>query len=1140
MGYNNQLDKPILKFPKYFNRKKLLITIGAILLVAVISVVVWVVWWNFSPVATVNGEKISRQEFNTETSQLEKFYKYNKDKKSLKNLDQITKDRLTEEAIIRAESQRRGIKVSAAEINVEYQKLVKQYKSEAEFTQTIKSAYDYTPQLAKNAIEIRLLRDKLQLEVLKGYDVTEYLVRYDLGTRGLKENPTSKGAIDAAYIRLQQGSTMEKLATDPICQPSICGIASMSHVNAVTAINLFFASKGEDYAAISKLTKTGEITGIVKSSGGYYVIYRADRISRGTFNTWDEFIKDYKSKYVSYGTATKIAVEYKRLSYWLLGLFNTTAYAVTSDGSNCSYNSPQGPDDKYSPIGVSGHVYDAVTDYPIASATIRAYISNYKGSCYKQFATQSAKNNSNYNNIVNFCPSCGRSDNTVTTNSNGKYLFNDSNTVECHFHYTWTYQAAGYDTKTFDGVPPNNLGTGHLMNGQSMVSDVRLAPTPHDLTIIIVNSGGSSGTVNSSDGTNPINCTDNNGVCTRQFTHYGVETTLTASAGSGSSFSSWSGNTISNPAPPVCNTTSATGCTVRMGQDRTITATFYKAPVVPHWSIIPEVSVYIGTPPAVPVHNITASPTQVVRWKHSIYNNSPDTTSTVNYYWHNSGGYWSGDGGASWFSGLGPYGTNNVPTSPSHPVTQDDVGKTLCRWTMASPKAWNDTGLIAAGPACASIPYNYTLTPSVGHDHSDVIDVGESFKVIPGVSSSGPTKSKATQWQLTQMIVNPGVTPPHLGSTGASPTAPAPCVSYFAGSGVACTSLSSGTTVFDENGAWSGSTPGTISVTVGDDYAIGTRLCYAFSLQPWASLDDRWIHTAPKCLVVGKSPKTQIWGGDLLVREGGGLVTTSKSLKSERTFGSWAEYGIIAAGNITGAASGAAFAGPGLANATICGYSPLSFTNAVDTKCIESVPIGNYSSAGSMPDVDGSFPGLSKDINPGNYDVNSLTAGINSVSGNGNVTLLPSELSSGKTIILKTTGEVTISGDITYANGPYPKISQLPQLVIIADRIIINSGVSQVNAWLIAKNSDNTGFIKTCEIVGDMVNKCSNPLTINGPVMTNHLYLYRTAGSGSGVASGDPAEVFNLRADAYLWAVNQATSTGRIRTVYTTELPPRF
>lgn len=162
---------------------------------------------------------------------------------------------------------------------------------------------------------------------------------------------------------------------------------------------------------------------------------------------------------------------------------------------------------------------------------------------------------------------------------------------------------------------------------------------------------------------------------------------------------------------------------------------------------------------------------------------------------------------------------------------------------------------------------------------------------------------------------------------------------------------------------------------------------------------------------------------------------------------------------------------------------------------------------------------------------------------NGNLTLNTSNLAPNKTVILKVTGTVTIAGNQT--NNPnnngagYKDISQLSQLIIIANKIVINRAVTNVDAWLIAKGSDGT--IQTCDDISTpTINTCNQKLVVNGPVMANHLVLLRTVGSGTGAASNDPAEVFNLRADAYLWATAHSVSYGRAQTVFTTELPPRF
>jgi hypothetical protein len=331
-------------------------------------------------------------------------------------------------------------------------------------------------------------------------------------------------------------------------------------------------------------------------------------------------------------------------------------------------------------------------------------------------------------------------------------------------------------------------------------------------------------------------------------------------------------------------------------------------------------------------------------------------------------------------------------------------------------------------------------------------------------------------------------------------------------------------------------------VTTGD-YEVGTKICYAFSVQPHSSSDNQWAHSAPTCLIIGKKPKVQIWAGDLWSR---GLVQTSTSIKGNITFGSWVEYSIFANGLIKGTASGSAFAGAGLASADVsgCNYSTLSFTNAGSSTCGSAgSTIGNYITSRSIPDVVASFPGagtaISGTVVPNDLPKN-LPSSIVDVYSASDLTLNGSTLVPAKSIIIKATGTVTINGDQRYTNGPYINISQLPQLVIIANKIVINSSVTNVDAWLVAKNTESTGEIDTCEVIGDTSDKCNLQLTINGPVIANKLDLRRTAGSGIGAASGDPAEVINLRADAYLWASARAIDGGHIQTVHTSELPPRF
>ena len=145
------------------------------------------------------------------------------------------------------------------------------------------------------------------------------------------------------------------------------------------------------------------------------------------------------------------------------------------------------------------------------------------------------------------------------------------------------------------------------------------------------------------------------------------------------------------------------------------------------------------------------------------------------------------------------------------------------------------------------------------------------------------------------------------------------------------------------------------------------------------------------------------------------------------------------------------------------------------------------------------------------------------------------------TIIINSTGTVRIAGNVTYADGPYTDSSQIPQLIIVARNIIIEPAVTEVNAWLLSSG----GYVSTCGdasagyLSGITSAVCNQQLKINGPVLTDHLYLRRTAGSDVGNPS-TPAEIFNLRPDAYLWAYGTTRDSSAIKTMYLQELPTRF
>lgn len=143
----------------------------------------------------------------------------------------------------------------------------------------------------------------------------------------------------------------------------------------------------------------------------------------------------------------------------------------------------------------------------------------------------------------------------------------------------------------------------------------------------------------------------------------------------------------------------------------------------------------------------------------------------------------------------------------------------------------------------------------------------------------------------------------------------------------------------------------------------------------------------------------------------------------------------------------------------------------------------------------------------------------------------------------------TVSGTGCYKQS-YDTISEIPQLIIIADKIVIKQNVKHIDAWLIANE------IYTCDprsgynAINQNNNKldnnainaanCNEQLTITGPVITQKLNLFRTGGGDNYTNNGMPAEIFYLGPESYLWSYNQAQRFSQATTTYQRELPPRY
>lgn len=563
----------------------------------------------------------------------------------------------------------------------------------------------------------------------------------------------------------------------------------------------------------------------------------------------------------------------------------------------------------------------------------------------------------------------------------------------------------------------------------------------------------------------------------------------------------------------------------------------------------------------------TATPGNRLYWFLDLRNTGPDdATENIKIYNGKSGfsNGWNGNtqvdtwGTPSYDSLYKLYATGGNNSSYTiYDVTQDDVGNTLCERIVWKPRKWDDANTDASKYRCAYIPYNYSLSPTITNvTNGSVVEGATGAYPVTGAvtNNSGTTKSHTgINYEITELIYAPGAGLPGSGGKSAS----APCT-FFTGESK-CTSVNTGGT--GDGYIGKGSSVGLSGNGDITTYAVGTRVCYAMSVKRNSSGNTDWKHSSLYCLVIGKKPKVQVLGGDLIVgRATSNLaartsnVNTSVSRQSDgKYFGSYVEYAITSTGIVTGMASGSGYAGGVMTNVSsdYCGVSYLTFTSAGASTCSSSTTLGEYK-YGSVkaPNVSSRFTTSSSTPNlpstSPNLTANNLSGLYKSAATSVNVSS-SAEIPAGRSIIINApNATVTISTNINYTSGLLTSISQIPQVVIIANNIVIADGVTNVDAWLIATGTGTNGRLNTCGAGGvskstALTSKiCNQRLTVNGAILANHLILRRTAGADAGASAGQPAEVFNLRADAYIWASSYSPGTGRLPTVTQNELPPRF
>ena len=303
------------------------------------------------------------------------------------------------------------------------------------------------------------------------------------------------------------------------------------------------------------------------------------------------------------------------------------------------------------------------------------------------------------------------------------------------------------------------------------------------------------------------------------------------------------------------------------------------------------------------------------------------------------------------------------------------------------------------------------------------------------------------------------------------------------------------------------------------DADIGKQICQRIRWRGTSSTDNSTSYSDAVCATVVVNPAVHILGNDVRVgsdfsdvKDNNGSALIAGSSYATGSGASYGEYGVFAPKDITSFASQG---GGSLKNPALTTSKSLTFSNTSTSL------LGNYTTVkanlGTIPDSADSFPSsMVEDHKTASVSLgDTITDGVR---------------------IIKTTGDITINGNLTYGSGG-GGVEKLPQLILIGKNINIASGVNNVDAWLIA--SDTVDTCSDVKKASDLTTKvCNNQLTINGPVMAKTLKLKRTY-----YTSTEPdkaAETIRMRGDAYVVSEQLAQQQGGWQTVYTTDLPPRY
>lgn len=464
----------------------------------------------------------------------------------------------------------------------------------------------------------------------------------------------------------------------------------------------------------------------------------------------------------------------------------------------------------------------------------------------------------------------------------------------------------------------------------------------------------------------------------------------------------------------------------------------------------------------------------------------------------------------------------------TYTVNNKDVGGDVCSEIYYSPASLNmeisteygqraEDGGAVSREACVYIPYEYDIKLCLENCANGDIpgEPGETPPPITGVpviTGDDPDEARfiITKWKVDGSREGDPNTPivDEKDSINSNTCQVYNSPKFFNGA------MSRGSCSFVEGKGVKFEDP---QPTIPDDAEIGARYCVGWSVSPYKlnknqSREEQksanlWYHSKPKCRIIVKKPKLQVWNNGIFAR--GGIQTGTSRLKGN-IFGSWVEYEAISNGLISG------FGTEGVVTGT-----NLSFSNTDRNK--RGSFGGNFDDASSIiSKIERTFGKNAKE------DLSSRMK-IEEISDKSEISVATVDSKFDTHVVYGK--NVRISKDIRYS-----RIGQ--QLIIVADNIYIDPAVENIDAWLVAKGKVVTcadGFVDKSDWVN--LTNCGKKLTVNGAILSSQLKSFRAFGDHT---KGEPAEIYNQRPDMYYWGAMNFSGAGSFRSTYTKELPVRY